>query len=65
MYIVRKTNTNGDRFFKTYDGWVPVVKGEALDLSDVQRFTKREALDLNILPKGEEFIWFGCYKKEI
>ena len=61
MYIVRKTLPNGKRMFKTYDGWVYVVKGEALELQDALRFTEGEAIPSN-LGTNEEFVWFGCYK---
>lgn len=62
MYIIRKTLPNGQRGFKTHDGWVRVKKRVALDLSDVIRFTEREK-ELNELPLGSEFVYFGCYKE--
>lgn len=63
MYAIRKTTSKGVSF-RTYDGWTPVAKAtDVLELGEVQRFTKREALDYNLLPKGEEFVWFGCYKE--
>jgi len=63
MYIVRKTLPNNQVGFKTYDGWVRVStkRGEALDLTDVIRFTKGEAKDSN-LGQHESFVWYGCYK---
>lgn len=62
MYIIRKTLPNGQIGFKTYDDWVQVQEREALDLSDVIRFTKGEAKPSN-LRTNEEFVWFGCYKE--
>jgi len=63
MYIVRKTMPSGIAF-KTFDGWVYRNKmaTEALDLNGVQRFTAGEAQKIE-LPKGQEFIWFGCYER--
>lgn len=61
MYLIRKDTPNGQRMFKTYDGWVRVRKGVALDLSDVMRFTRGEAIPSN-LRTHESFVWFGCYR---
>ena len=63
MYIVKKTFPNGDIGFKTYDGWVLVCTGTALELDEVMRFTKGEALDHNLLDKGEQWVWYGSYKR--
>ena len=63
MYIVRKTMPSG-LAFKTYDGWTYRNRAatEALNLNDVQRFTAGEAKRIT-LPKGQEFVWYGCYKR--
>ena len=61
MYVVRRTLPHDSVSFKTYDGWVKVEKDVALDLSDVQRFTKGEAAR-NVLPTYQEWVWFGCYR---
>lgn len=60
MYVVRR-RTGANVAFKTYDGWVECdrITG-VLDLSDVIRFTEREA-HLNKLPDGEQMVVFGCY----
>ena len=62
MYIIRKTDKKGRRSFKTADGWVRVREDESLDLSEVIRFTQVEK-ELNELPLGSEWVWFGCYKE--
>lgn len=63
MYALRRKMPKGVAF-KTYDGWT-YYQGqskEALDLSDVIRFTKGEA-KANQLPKDESFVWIGCYRE--
>jgi hypothetical protein len=60
MYIVRKATKDGP-IFKTYDGWTSIKQGEAIDLTDVIRFTKGEAKQSNLRPR-ESFVWYGCYK---
>ena len=63
MYIVRKTMPNGVAI-KNYEGWTYRNRAatEALDLTNAQRFTSRERERIT-LPKGQEFIWFGCYRE--
>jgi len=58
VYILKDSK----RGFKTYDGWVPIERGVALELGEVQRFTKREAA-LNELKEGQTWVWFGCYEQ--
>lgn len=60
MWILRKNNK-----FKTFEGWTTINKGGAIEgLDDVIRFTQREKLmNENDLPKGWEFVHFGCYKE--
>lgn len=77
MNIIKKTVPCFDEVeythaisYYTYDGWSsPVVvtkngylSGEALDLSNVIRFTDGER-ELNKLGPNEEWQSFGCYKK--
>jgi len=61
VYIVRKRLSNG-LAFKTFDGW-DVFVNKPLELGNVMRFTKGEA-ERNVLPKGEDFVYFGCYKEQ-
>ena len=62
MYVIRKDLPNGQRSFKTYEGWAHIRKGVALDLSGVIRFTSNEAKASN-LGDHEQFVWFGCYNE--
>lgn len=65
MYIVRRKISATKLAFKTYEGWAEFdanVVGDVLDLSDVIRFTSNEA-HLNVLPNGEDWVEFGCYKE--
>lgn len=59
MYILKDSK----RGFRTFDSWAPIVKGVALELGDVARFTKREA-ELNVLKEGQTWVWFGCYEMD-
>lgn len=60
MYIIRKQLPHGLAFL-TYGGW-DVFTNTPLELDDAIRFTKREK-EMIILPNGEEFVHFGCYKE--
>ena len=64
MYIIRRDKDNEGRYaFYTFEGvWVRPSKQSILDLKNVMRFTKGEAITSN-LNKGESFVWFGCYHK--
>lgn len=56
MYVIKNKHRNA---FKTYDGWTAIEKGTLTGLSNVMRFTEREAqLNADRLPSGSRFIYF-------
>lgn len=60
MYVIQRKNKDGSIGYYTYDGWCDTPSGESLDLSNVVRFTEREA-KANELEPNHTFQWFGSY----
>jgi hypothetical protein len=62
MYILKRNFNNGNIGYLTFDGWKVFTEGGPLDLTDVARFTKREA-ELNRSNLRCEWQHYGCYPK--
>jgi len=56
MYVIRNDHRNA---YKTYDGWTVIAGNCLTGLSDVIRFTEREAeRNKDNLPSGSRFVYF-------